>query len=132
MAEDEQLTSALLAVERRGWDSLCDGSGAELYGALMTAEAVMVLAHGVVLDRAGVVASLADAPRWRTYELDDVRLVPVGADAAALVYTARAYRDGEPPFESLMSSTYVRAGGAWRLALYQQTPLPSPTDGSSS
>ena len=133
MTEEESLTAALLEVERRGWDSLCDGSGAEFYGALMTDDALMVLAHGAVLDRTGVVASLVDAPRWRTFELADVRLVRTGADTAALVYRARAYRDGpDTPFEARMSSVYVRTPGAWRLTLYQQTPVPAPVDQPSS
>ena len=46
-------------------------------------------------------------------------------DAAALVYTGRASRDGSADFVALMSSLYVRRDGRWRLALYQQTPVPS-------
>ncbi len=36
----------LLTLERRGWDSLCDGTGGEFYGGPMTDDGVMVLAHG--------------------------------------------------------------------------------------
>ena len=46
---------------------------------------------------------------------------------AILVYTGAAYRAGEPSvFRALMSSVYVRQQDRWRLALYQQTPLPGP------
>lgn len=115
----------LLALERRGWDSLCDGTGAEFYGSLMTAEAVMVLAHGFALDREQVRASLADAPPWSSYEITEPRLVPVGEHAAALVYRARATRGDEPAFEAWMTSVYDVSGPEPRLSVYQQTPIPS-------
>ncbi|WP_308291786.1 nuclear transport factor 2 family protein [Microbacterium jejuense] len=115
----------LLELEHQGWTSLCDSAGADFYGRLMTPDGVMVLAHGMVLDRDAVVASLDEAPPWRTYEITDERLIPLGDDHAILVYTGRATRDGdEPPFVALMSSVYTRRDGAWRLALYQQTPVP--------
>ncbi|MDP9822093.1 DUF4440 domain-containing protein [Nocardioides massiliensis] len=115
----------LLALERRGWDSLCDGTGAEFYGSLMTAEAVMVLAHGFALDHEQVRASLADAPPWSSYEITEPRLVPVGEHAAALVYRARATRGDEPAFEAWMTSVYDLSGPEPRLSVYQQTPIPS-------
>jgi hypothetical protein len=123
---DSTLLEELLTVERQGWDSLCDGSGPDFYGSLMTDDAAMVLAHGVVMGRAAVVESLGEAPPWQRYGLTDARLVRTGSDSAALVYTARAYRDGEPhPFVALMSSVYTHVGDGWKLALYQQTVVPT-------
>ena len=116
----------LLALEKRGWDALCAGTGHTFYGDLMTAEAVMVLSSGWVLDRAGVIASLEDAPPWDEYALSDARLVTAGDDAAAVVYRARATRSGEQPFEALMSSVYRRVDGRRRLVLHQQTPTAEP------
>ncbi|SDC94657.1 nuclear transport factor 2 family protein [Glycomyces harbinensis] len=115
----------LLALERSGWDALCEGTGAAFYGSRMTEDGRMVLAHGVAMDRAQAAASLRDAPPWAGYELTDATLVPLGEGAAALVYTGRAWREGsETRFEALMSSAYVRTADGWRLALYQQTPIP--------
>lgn len=115
----------LLRLEQAGWMSLCDGSGDAFYGRIMTTDGVMLLADGSALDRDGVVESLRDAPAWSSYEINDERLVPLGADAAALVYTGRAFRAaGGPAFVALMSSVYVREGDGLRLALYQQTPVP--------
>jgi hypothetical protein len=125
MANDE-LLEELLEIEHRGWGSLCDSTGADFYGSIMTDDGVMVLAHGVAMDREAVVASLNEAPPWRTYQISDARLVEAGDDTAVVVYTGRAYRDGaEPAFEGLMSSVYVRHGGGWKLALYQQTAIPA-------
>ncbi len=121
--DDLNLTETLLDLERRGWNSLCDSSGATFYGDLMTEDALMVLANGAVMDRDAVVASLSDAPPWRTYDIEDVRLVDAGVETAALVYRGTGYRDGEEPaFVGMMSSVYLRRGGTWRLSLYQQTP----------
>lgn len=121
----------LLILERRGWDSLCDGTGAEFYGDLMTEDAVMVLAHGVALGRDAVRASLAEAPTWDRYEIREERLVPAAENTATLVYTGHATRAGSPPFEALMASTYTRREGRWRLTVYQQTPIPQPADEQS-
>jgi len=114
----------VLRLERRGWESLCRGNGAAVYGQLMTDDAVMVLAHGLVLDRAAVIASLDEAPTWDRYEIADQRLIQAGDACVILVYTGRAWRAEEPEFHALMSSVYRRLDGGWRLALYQQTVVP--------
>lgn len=119
------MSDELWDLEHQGWASLCRSTGADFYGDLMTAGGVMVLAHGQVLDRAAVVASLNEAPPWRGYELSEQRVVARADDHAVLEYTGRAFRGGdEPEFRALMSSVYVREEGRWRLALYQQTPIP--------
>jgi hypothetical protein len=89
----------------------------------MTDDGIMVLANGALMDRDAVVAALEHAPPWQSYDIDDVRLLDAGAEAAAIVYVGTGYRDGdEPAFVGIMSSVYVRQDGRWRLALYQQTP----------
>ena len=115
----------LIELERAGWASLCDGTGDDFYGRTMTDDGVMVLANGSVMTRDDVVAALAQAPQWASFELDDVRVVSVGEDSAALVYVGTGHRDGDdPPFVGAMSSVYVKRDGRWKLALYQQTPKP--------
>lgn len=117
--------SRLLAAEELGWDSLCRSDGAVFYGELMTPDAVMVLVNGMVLDRDTVAGSLNDAPPWSAYEITNPRVVPIGDDAADLVYRASATRDGAAePFTALMTSVYCQIGDDLRLALYQQTALP--------
>jgi hypothetical protein len=79
---DDDLTAVLLELERRGWQSLCDGTGADFYRSAMTEDGVLVLADGAVLDRDAVVAGLREAPVRRCVELEDVRLVGGGPDRA--------------------------------------------------
>ena len=124
MADDGGVREELLELERRGWAALCDGTAADFYGAVMAADGLMVLANGAVLDRDTVVAALRGSPPWQGYDMDDVRLVTAGPDAAALVYVARARREGAPLFTGAMTSLYARDGGGWRLALYTQTAVP--------
>ncbi len=114
----------LLSLEHQGWMSLCQGTGSEFYGQLMTDDAVMVLPHGLLLDRRAVIASLSDAPAWDNYEIANERIIELDDDNAVLVYTGEATRGEEPPFSALMSSVYTRQKGELKLALYQQTPIP--------
>lgn len=112
----------LLELERAGWDSLCQSRGDEFYGNVMTDDALMVLANGMVMDRSMVVQALAEAPAWADYEIDDPRMITVGNEAYALVYTGTGRRDGDEDFVGIMTSVYVRQDGGWKLAFYQQTP----------
>ncbi len=122
---DDALLQELEALERAGWDALCTGAGAAFYADLMTDDAVMVLAHGQAMGRDEVAASLAEAPAWERYELTDLTAVPAGPGAATLVYRATAQRAGTPAFTALMTSTYARRDGRWRLTVYTQTPVPA-------
>ena len=72
---DADLQQELVALERRGWDSLCDSTGGTFYGDVMIEDGLMILANGAVMDRPTVVAALDNAPPWRTYSIDDVRVV---------------------------------------------------------
>lgn len=115
-------TDELLALEHAGWTSLCDGTGDRFYGELMTEDAVMVLANGMVMDRQTVVSALAQSPPWARYEISDVRVIAVTDDVAALVYTGSGWRDGDSaPFVGAMSSVYRRGADGWKLVLYQQS-----------
>jgi hypothetical protein len=121
----DEMLDVLLELERAGWNSLCDSTGADFYGGVMLPDAVMVLANGMVMDRETVVSALSESPPWRTYEIGDVRLITADTDNAALVYTGSAYREGEEPaFVGAMSSVYHRTDEGWKLALYQQTRRP--------
>ncbi|WP_309080629.1 DUF4440 domain-containing protein [Zhihengliuella sp.] len=112
----------LLELEHRGWQALCSSRGGSFYGDLMTEEALMILVNGAVMDRGTIAATLDEAPPWAEYSIDEPRRIPVGEDATALVYRARATREGQDePFTALMASTYRVVDGVPRLALYQQT-----------
>ena len=121
---NDLLLTELEVLERAGWDALCRGEGAAFYGDVMTEDGVMVLAHGQTMDHDAVVDSLAGGPAWDRYELTDLTVVPAGPEAATLVYRATAHRGDATPFTALMTSTYARRDGRWRLTVYTQTPVP--------
>ncbi len=118
----EPTLDEMLAAEHAGWTALCASRGGTFYGSMMTPEALMVVAGGMVLDRSTIAATLDDAPAWDTYEITEARVVRLGDDCAALVYRASSVRGDDPPFHALMTSVYRAVDGELRLALYQQTP----------
>jgi hypothetical protein len=122
----DDLRDELEALERQGWDALCEGSASDFYGRVMTSDGQMVLANGMAMNRDDVVRSLRGAPPWDGYEIADLRLVTTGEEGAALVYKGTARRSGSPEVVCIMSSVYVRVNGTWRLALYTQTPVAAP------
>lgn len=112
----------LLQLEEAGWRSLCDGSGSDFYGNLMTDEGLMILADGSTMTRRQVAEALRHAPPWVSFSIADPHLVPIGVDTASLVYVGTALRGDGTAFKAAMCSTYVKTVSGWRLALYQQTP----------
>jgi hypothetical protein len=117
------MENELIALEEEGWRALAAGEGAGFYAEHCTDDALMIFPGGMVMDRDAAVQGLRDAPGWAEYTLADWRAAPLGDDAGVVVYRAEARREGEAPYVALMSSTYVRDGGTWRLALHQQTPV---------
>lgn len=120
----EDLLNELLKLEHAGWRSLCDSTGGDFYGNVMTDDARMVLANGAVMSRSEVTESLEHAPPWASYAIVDPSVVTLSDDVAALVYTGTGHRDGGDDFIGVMTSVYVRRGSRWRLAHYQQTAKP--------
>lgn len=120
----EDLLTELLELEHAGWRSLCNSTGGDYYGNVMTEDGRMVLANGVVMSRSAVTASLENAPPWSSYTIDDPAATPLSDDVAALVYTGTGHRDGGGDFTGIMTSVYVRQDSGWKLAHYQQTAKP--------
>ncbi|MFN3865437.1 MAG: nuclear transport factor 2 family protein [Demequina sp.] len=118
----KQEVSELVSLERRGWEALTSGRAREFYDEVLTSDAVMVFPFGV-MERADAIDSMAEFSYWRDYELDDITVHDLGAGLAVVVYRVRARRgDDDPPFEAMLSSTYVRARGGWQMMLHQQSP----------
>jgi hypothetical protein len=114
------LEQELVALERAFWERAGDRA---FYDERLTEDAVMVFpAPYGIMSREGTLAAVAAATGWEDVELSETTVVPLGDEAAVLAYRARAAREGQA-YETFASSSYVRRGGAWRLALHQQTPI---------
>jgi len=109
-------------LERDGWHALSTAGGAApFYERVLADRVLFLLPGGMVLDdRDEVVRSMAGEP-WSTFDLTDLRVVPLGAEAAVVAYRAEATRAGQR-YRAWVASTYVRTPDGWRLAVHQQTP----------
>jgi hypothetical protein len=86
----------------------------------MTEDALMAFPFGV-MDKEEALSAMASAPPWSHYELQDPRVVPLGPDSGVVTYSVTARREGQEPFSAVLSSTFVRREGEWKLAFHQQS-----------
>jgi hypothetical protein len=124
MADDALLTE-LLALDERFFEP---GAGRALYEEALADPSLMVVPGPPPLDRGQALdaAAQSEAIGWTSHEIHDgARLLRLGPDVASITYRATAVRDGQEPYHALFTSVYVREGDAWKLALHQQTPVPS-------
>ena len=75
-----------------------------------------------VLTRADTIAAIESAPPWTTYDIQDPRVIALTPDSGIVVYRVIAQRAGQDPYSAMISSTFVRRDGSWKLAFHQQTP----------
>jgi hypothetical protein len=113
----------LVAIERKLWKN-----DAKLYEANVVPEALLVFAETGVITRDVAVDAIrtenAEGRRWAEVDVNDVRLLPLGKDAALLTYKATARWEGDiTNMVALCTSAYVLRNNAWKLALHQQTAL---------
>jgi hypothetical protein len=119
--DDARLYDLLLGLEREGWEALSSGQGGMYYREHLTENALMAFAFGV-MTRQEAIEAMHSASPWSMFEIHDPRVVALTADSGVLAYRAVAQRSGEAPYFAFISSTFVRVGGAWKLAFHQQTP----------
>ncbi|WP_265521524.1 DUF4440 domain-containing protein [Oerskovia flava] len=111
-------------LEEQGWRALStDGATATAFYDEVLADAPLFLLPGGLRldDRARILGSMGGPP-WSAHELSDVRVLPLGDDGAVVTYGVVARRDGSDEYSALVTSTYARVDGAWRLVVHQQTP----------
>ena len=120
----KDLLDELLDLERAGWQSLCDSTGSDHYGNLMTDSGRMVLANGAVMSRDDVIDALKDAAPWSSFSIDDPVATALSDDVAAIIYSGTGHTGDGEDFIGVMTSVYVRRVSRWKLVLYQQTATP--------
>ena len=121
--DTRELRQELLGIETDAWKALSQpGAAARYYDATLADDVLMLFPGAMVIDDRQAVVDSMDAPPWTSFDITDARVLSLGDDAAVLAYRVRARRD-DSDYDALLNSTYVRAGGGWRLALHQQTPV---------
>jgi hypothetical protein len=84
-------------------------------------DAVILFPGGLRIEgRERSLESLGTQP-WKSYELDDMRVIQLTDKAAMVIYKTTAYREGNPQYVALISSTYIH-DGEWKLVIHQHTP----------
>jgi uncharacterized protein (TIGR02246 family) len=123
MAAD--LKDELVAVEKASWKAYQDHDG-KAYGDTLTDESVVITASGDVL--AGKQKIVADASSTsctlKSFDLADIKFRQLSPDSAILSYnlTQDFTCEGKKmPAKALATSVYVRHGGKWLCANYQET-----------
>lgn len=109
------LSEDLWTLEHRFWLE-----GAPLYRERLTTDSAMVFAGMGIMDRAAIIESIANGPRWRDVTLADRHDIRRNG-LAILAYSATARREDGEPYRALCSSTYIDQNDTWMLVFHQQT-----------
>ena len=115
----------LIELEEQGWQALAsEGDAAQtFYDAVLHDDAVMLFPGGMRLEgKQRILESLAAQP-WKTYQIESPQTLSLSDKAALLAYKVSAQREGDEPYEALISSTYTKVDGQWKLIFHQQTPV---------
>lgn len=109
----------LLELERGFWTK-----GADFYRQHVDRTCLVAFTEQAgLLVRDAVAASVGEGPRWQDVQMELKGFSQPSDGFAILTYRAHARRATGEPYESLVSSAYVRRNGDWKLAFHQQTPL---------
>ena len=114
------LLKTLLELEINSWQYVKDKNVPAMQTYLAD-EAVLIFGDGSRFTKAEFLKGL---PTFRVDSFDVDRksgeLLTPTADVACLLYRV-TYNPGTSPMKVLSSNTYVRRGGGWQSALYQET-----------
>jgi hypothetical protein len=114
------MSTTVLDIERSFWESSGDQ---EFYEAHVADEGKFILSMGV-MTKDEVVASMAHAEPWDTYEMVELVEVPITDDVVGLVYEATGrWEPGGDGYHAHILSVYRQVDGEWQLILHQQTPV---------
>jgi uncharacterized protein (TIGR02246 family) len=120
------LKDELMALEKGGWDAWAKGNG-EYFRNRLTEDHVQVVAGaGLVQGRDKIIADVTShGCEVAGFEFMDANVRQLAPDVAIVSYTAKqqATCDGQRlPAKVYSTAVYVRQGGKWLSANYQETP----------
>jgi Domain of unknown function (DUF4440) len=115
----------LIELEEQGWQALSSEgeTSKKFYGSILHNDAVMLFPGGMFIrGKEKILASLAAQP-WKSFQIEEPLVISLSESAGILTYRVTAQRESGNPYMALISSTYARSNGAWKLILHQQTPI---------
>ena len=120
----EAKLEALMQLEERLWWALNSGTGGSFYARELRNGGLVVMPWGVMTkDRLQETGSFP-SDEWRSFRIDQPRLVTLTSDSVILVYQLTASAE-DSQYLATMSSVYVYEEGGWSLAFHQETELTS-------
>ncbi len=122
-SKDNSVEAQLIALEKQSWEEWKNKNGG-FFQTLLTDEAVNVGVGGLS-NKSQIVKSTSSGCDVKSFSVDNFKVVMLDKDAALLTYTAT--QDGvcggkTIPAKVFASSVYVKRGGKWLNAFYQETP----------
>jgi hypothetical protein len=114
------LETTLLELEQSFWRAAGD---CKRYAKMLASDAVHVFPGGGIAERQAVLDGVAHAEPWESVKIHDARIVALGDESAALVYSAHARRAEQPLYRAAITSVYRRRSDGWQLVVHQQTRL---------
>jgi hypothetical protein len=114
----------LLTIEKRFWTE-----GEDYYRDNVD-ESCLIAFTGMagVFSNADIAKTARDNNRWHDVNLNPKGIVEPAPGTAILTYEAHAKRANGEPYAALVSTGYVKRGGAWKMSFHQQTPLTGTGD----
>lgn len=113
----------LMTIEKGFWEH---GNDADYFRKNMADSGLAILEGGVTTKDQAIDMTTLSKP-WTGVSYTDIRVMPLSADCAALIYTATGNRpDNRQPYCARVTSVYQRRGGQWQIALHQQTMVAPP------
>ncbi len=114
----------LIALEKQSWEEWKNKNG-NFFQTLLTDEAVNIGVGGLS-NKSQIVKSTSSDCEVKSFSVDNFKVVMLDKNVALLTYTAT--QDGvcggkTIPAKVLASSVYVKRGGKWLNAFYQETPI---------
>jgi Domain of unknown function (DUF4440) len=115
----------LIKLEEQGWQVLStEGDAAKkFYSAVLRDDAVMLFPGDLLIVGKQKILESFSAQPWKSFHIEGMQVISLSENAAVLVYKVTAQREGRDPSVALISSTYARSGGTWKMVLHQQTPV---------
>lgn len=122
----DEAADEFIALEKGMWDAWANGDVAEL-GKHLHEETISLTSGEMVSGKASVISSYNEAAcEVRSYLLEGVKAHPINENTVILTYKAQqdATCAGEKLDPKLLAtSVWVRDGGQWLVASYQETPV---------
>jgi hypothetical protein len=111
----------LIALEEEFWRA---SGRRQAYEARLADDAVHVFpGWGVTEDNERVLQAVESAEPWKSFTIENPRVLELGEGVAAIAYTSHACREGEDEYVAAITSVYRRTDEGWHLVMHQQTPL---------